>query len=210
MATTDVRPERVLTAGTARVVITPPVGIGLAGFAGRPPSTGVHDDLTAMALVLGEHDASGAAGDSGSDNLQSRVAIVSLDLIGLRGDTLVAPIKERIQAVTGIPPERVFLNCSHTHYGPAVGQDREGGDTPVANAYREALPHHVAGVVAVADAARRPVTLSAGRGAVRVGINRRERKADEQSSGGAAGAPAGDMIHETSLKLLRSLASPSS
>jgi hypothetical protein len=30
----------------------------MAGFAGRPPSTGVHDDLTATALVLGERASS--------------------------------------------------------------------------------------------------------------------------------------------------------
>jgi hypothetical protein len=104
------------------------------------------------------------------------VAIVAFDLIGLRGETQVAAIKERVQAVTGIAPARIFLNCSHTHYGPAIGSEREGGDRPEATAYSEALPHHVAGVVATADAARRPVTLAAGRGAVRVGINRRERK----------------------------------
>ena len=160
----------VLTAGTARVVITPPVGIGMAGFAGRPPSTGVHDDLTATAVVLGER---GGAGDGAT-----RVALVALDLIGVRGDGLVAAIKAAVRAATGIPPERVFLTCSHTHYGPELGRDREGGDGPAAAAYREALPHLVAGAVAAADAARRPVTLAAGRGAVRVGINRRERRAD--------------------------------
>jgi hypothetical protein len=161
---------RVLTAGTARVVITPPVGVHLTGFAGRPPSTGVHDDLTATALVLGERDG------SGSDDPGSRVAIVALDLIGLHGETLTGAIKERVAAVTGIAPERVFLSCSHTHYGPALSAEREGGGTAAAVAYREALPYHVAGVVAAGDAARRAVTLAAGRGAVRVGINRRERK----------------------------------
>jgi hypothetical protein len=40
------------------------------------------------------------------------------------------------------------------------------------------LRHQLAGVIAAADAARRPVTLACGRGAVRVGINRRERKED--------------------------------
>lgn len=164
---------RILTAGTARVVITPPVGVHLTGFAGRPPSTGVHDDLTATALVLGERD-----GDADADELASRVAIVALDLIGLHGEALTAAIKSRIAEVTGIAPERVFLTCSHTHYGPALAAEREGGDDPAAVAYREALPHHLAGVVVMGDAARRPVSLSAGRGAVRVGINRRERKDD--------------------------------
>ncbi|MDQ3702988.1 MAG: hypothetical protein M3442_19005, partial [Chloroflexota bacterium] len=164
---------RILTAGTARVVITPPVGVHLTGFAGRPPSIGVHDDLTATALVLGERD-----GDTGADDLASRVALVALDLIGLHGETLIPAIKARIAEVTGIASERVFLNCSHTHYGPALAAEREGGDDAAAVAYREALPHHLASVVAMGDDARRPVSLSAGRGAVRVGINRRERKDD--------------------------------
>lgn len=172
--------NRALTAGTARVVITPPVGIGMAGFAGRPPSIGIHDELTATALVLGERT-SGGAGDvdaEASEDRDTRVAIVALDLLGLREDTLVRPIKAQVLAVTGITPERVFLNCSHTHYGPAIGTEAESGEVAVALAYVATLPHLIAGVVATADAARCPVSLSAGRGAVRVGINRRERKED--------------------------------
>jgi hypothetical protein len=159
-------------------VITPPAGIHLVGFAGRPPSTGIHDDLHATALVLGER--AGDAGQEGqaADDLETRVALVTLDLIGLHGETLAPAIKARIAEVTGIAPERIFLNCSHTHYGPVVAGEREGGDTPAAIAYRETLPYQLAGVVAMADAGRRPVTLAAGRGAVRVGINRRERKED--------------------------------
>jgi hypothetical protein len=160
-------------------VITPPVGIGMAGFAGRPPSIGVHDDLTATALVLCERDAtSGGENEGNGDARDTRVAIVALDLIGLRADTLVEPIKRQIEVVTGIPPERVFLNCSHTHYGPAIGTYGSDAIEPAAQVYRDALGHYLAGVVATADAARRPVTLSAGRGSVRVGINRRERKED--------------------------------
>jgi hypothetical protein len=175
-------PARVLTAGTARVVVTPPVGIGMAGFAGRPPSTGVHDDLTATAIVLGERDSAGGGdgtgGAGGAEDGATRVALVALDLIGVRGDGFVAAIKAAVRSASGIPPERVFLNCSHTHYGPELGSDREGGDGPIAAAYRETLPHLIAGAVSAADAARRPVTLAAGRGAVRAGINRRERKED--------------------------------
>jgi hypothetical protein len=40
-------------AGAAEVVITPPVGVQLEGYGGRDgPSTAVHDDLHAHALVL--------------------------------------------------------------------------------------------------------------------------------------------------------------
>ncbi|HEY8742293.1 MAG TPA: hypothetical protein VIU62_04295, partial [Chloroflexota bacterium] len=161
----------ILTAGVARVVITPPVGIALTGFAGRAPSNGIHDDLLATALVLAERTSNG-------DDEASRVALVTLDLLGMYGEEIATSIKQQVERVTGIPAPRVFLACSHTHYGPVVSpdQDMEGGASEQARAYQAALPHHVAGVVAMADAARWPVTLAAGRGSVQIGINRRERR----------------------------------
>jgi hypothetical protein len=178
-----------LTAGTARVAITPPVGIHLTGFAGRPPTTGVHADHYATAVVLAErgHGGQGGEGSGGgseSGERDSRAALVTLDLLGMYSDQIAAAVKERVQQVTGIPPERVFLNCSHTHYGPVMGLGREGADSAEATAYHAALPHYVAGVVATADAARRPVTLAAGRGSIKVGINRRERKPGAREAGG--------------------------
>ena len=171
----------ILAAGVARVVITPPVSIHLTGYAGRPPSTGIHDDLTATALVLTERDA------QGQDAPADRVAVLALDVLYLPGGRLLRKIKDRITAASGIPAERIIINCSHTHFGPVLdeerdappGQDdgiREGGQEPVALAYREALAHQLAGLVALATDRVRPVTLSAGRGSVKVGINRREWK----------------------------------
>src|SRR5688572_16607126 len=86
--------SHVLTAGRARVVITSPAGIPLVGFAGRPPSTGIHDDLTATALVLCERHAAAEAAETGeaddvTDDPATRVAIVALDLIGLHGERLM-------------------------------------------------------------------------------------------------------------------------
>src|SRR6266508_5084374 len=85
--------------------------------------------------------------------------IFTLDLLGMYGDAIALAIKERVQAVTGIPGERVLLNCSHTHYGPVMGgatEGREGANAPEAIAYHATLPHLIAGVVAMAEAARRP------------------------------------------------------
>ncbi|HEU5318814.1 MAG TPA: hypothetical protein VFX49_22055 [Chloroflexota bacterium] len=157
-----------LLAGTARVVITPPVGIHLTGFAGRAPSTGVHDDLTATALLLAERDPSGAARDD------TRVAVVALDLLYMPGDTLVPAIKAQVERATGIPSDRVLLCCSHTHYGPVLNGRQEGGEEPIAVAYHQALAHQIAGVILAASQNLRPVTLAVGRGSVKVGINRRE------------------------------------
>ena len=141
-----------LTAGVGRAVITPPVGIALTGFAGRAPSEGVHDDLLATALVLAERR-------PGGDDRDSRVALVRLDLLGMYGDAIAPAIKGQVERVTGIPAGRVFLSCTHTHYGPVVSpdQDMDGGGTAQALAYQAALPHHVAGAPARARRrARRP------------------------------------------------------
>ena len=63
----EAREGRTLLAGVARATITPPVGIHLTGFAGREHSTGVHDELTATALVLAE-----AAAESGAASRRQR------------------------------------------------------------------------------------------------------------------------------------------
>src|SRR5690349_2398027 len=101
-----------LTAGTARAAITPSVGIPLSGFIGRGPATGVHDDLWVTVLVVADDACPDTAG------VDSRFAVVALDLIGLYSDELVASLKEAVRSSTGIPPAHVFLTCSHTHYGP--------------------------------------------------------------------------------------------
>src|SRR6185437_12976367 len=105
-------PDGGLSAGVARVVITPPVGNAMVGFAGRGPAIGVHDDLAATALVLAERAPSGEAA--------SRVALVTADIIGMHADTVTAAIKAQVERVTGIPSTHVILSCSHTHFGPAL------------------------------------------------------------------------------------------
>jgi hypothetical protein len=157
-----------LTAGTHGVVLTPPVGIPLSGFVGRGPATDVHDDLSATALVL-------AGGSRGTGPGDPRFAIVALDLIGLYSEGLVAALKDSITAATGIPGEQVFLACSHTHYGPVVAEsgDMPGGHSAQAAAYRARLAVAVAECVSAADAARVPVSVSAGGETIRLGVNRR-------------------------------------
>ena len=87
------RSHGTLTAGAARTAITPPVGTPAIGTIQR--SSGVNDDLFARALVL--------------DDGQTRVAIVSLDLIGMDfelADAARAAIRER----TGIAT--AFVHCT--------------------------------------------------------------------------------------------------
>lgn len=172
-----------LTAGLCRVVITPPIGIGMVGFAGRGPSEGVHDDLTATAVALSD-------GERG-------LLLVALDLLYLPA-SLVAQIRARAAERTGLPPDAIHLLSSHTHYGPEVGNDSAPPSEDVA-AYREDLVRKVAGAAGAAWADRREARAAYATGESRIGVNRRERRPDGQIILGQN--PAGPCDRE--LKLMR-------
>ena len=140
-----------LKAGTARACITPPMGTPMAGFAGRTDGCqGVHDDLTATALVL-ENDA-------------TCLALITLDLIGL-DSAQVGQVRSRAAALTGIPEDHVMVCCSHTHSGPSMPSSDPrwhpfGDDVPGETPSRvSVLVETLAGLVAQANEALEPVTL---------------------------------------------------
>src|SRR5262245_64285573 len=95
---------RVLLAGVARAVITPPIGIRMVGYTVQEAcSQDVERDLTATVLVLSD----GA----------TTVVLAALDVL-----FVPLPYSDRIRATIGqrlgIPAENVLLNGSHTHLGP--------------------------------------------------------------------------------------------
>lgn len=148
-----------LLAGTARVNLTPYLGAFLAGFGNRDHGCeGVHDELFARAVVLQAGEAS--------------VAIVSCDLIGLTRLS-VESIRERVQALTGIPANHVMLACTHTHSGHTMGLLRHPGQDPELMHVTE---KKIAGAVALAHRSMAEASLGAGKGRARVGVNRREHK----------------------------------
>lgn len=92
-----------LRAGVGRVEITPPIGTPLGGYADRKGarSTGVHDPITARALVLDDGD--------------TRVAVLTTDLVG----THPAMARQAAEAA-GLPREQLLASASHTHSGPGA------------------------------------------------------------------------------------------
>lgn len=93
-----------LTAGFAQADLTPPVGIGMAGYGNRTKTAErVDDPLIAQALVL-------TAGDQ-------TAALVCLDNIGLNRD-LICAARQRAEAASGIPEGQIVIASSHTHWGP--------------------------------------------------------------------------------------------
>ena len=104
-------------AGAAKISITPvpPEGSWMSGYIYREqPSTGVHDDIYATALVL--------------KTQEQTTAIVTLDLIGIPAD-MVKEIRQKIETVTDIDGSSVMFTASHTHSAPLVGIVGGCGDT---------------------------------------------------------------------------------
>src|SRR6185295_17408927 len=120
---------------------------------------GVNDDLWARALVL--------------DDGQTRVAIVSADLIGMDfvlADAARGAIRER----TGITT--AFVHCTHNHSSPfTIPWSTLGPRWPDGpqRAWHAGLASAIAEAVGAACTRLEPVTLRAGRAPARIGSNRR-------------------------------------
>lgn len=95
-----------LLAGAAHIDITPPPDCLLDGFAARDHGCeGIHDELYAEAVAFSRH------GD--------KAVILGLDLLGLTDDQ-IDTIWEKAERRFGLAPDRLFINCSHTHAGPMI------------------------------------------------------------------------------------------
>ncbi|MSU58229.1 MAG: hypothetical protein EXS35_08620 [Pedosphaera sp.] len=134
-------------AGVARRVITPPPGVELAGlgyYLGRTWER-VRDPLHATALVVGD-------GDQG-------VAFVALDLM-YNDARFSRRVRELAAAQTGLRPEAICVNCSHSHSAPTAGLILGGGERD--EAYLDFAAREAAGAVIEAWRNRAPAKLFAG------------------------------------------------
>ena len=114
--------------GYSRVVITPPIGTPMAGYAARrKPSMGVHSDLYARCVVLKQED---------------RVfGIVSLDLTGI-DRRLYENVLERVKGL-GFKGENLIIAGTHTHSGP----DIFGGYSDLDHVLREMYVRKIVGAI---------------------------------------------------------------
>ena len=148
--------EQILFAGVARRLISPPKGIFLIGYGDRSKgNTGIHDELTATALVLTDGE--------------TRIAIVALDML-----TINEFIVDRVRA--RLAPTEVLLCCSHTHSGPIAYADEK---SPHKNReYIDLLVDRIVEAVKEAQQNFLPARLEFSQGKADVGINRREKMPD--------------------------------
>src|SRR5262245_30320208 len=102
--------------GVARVKVTPPQPVFMAGFEARnKPYEAIQDDLFAKVLAL-------------QDNASGRGVLVTSDLIGFPAE-IATPLRERIAKAANTTAGSVIINSSHTHTGPTLSLDptpREG------------------------------------------------------------------------------------
>src|SRR5258708_9957237 len=93
-----------LKAGTGKSKITPHIGAKLIGYSNRPgPSTAVHDDLYARALVL----------DDG--NIQ--LALCSVEMLWLRQRDVDA-VRTSVANPCVLKPKQIFIFPTPTHSRP--------------------------------------------------------------------------------------------
>lgn len=167
---TGVDAEQHVRAGVARRKITPPIGVDLTGYIGRPgPSAKVHDDLYATAAVI----------DDGS----TRIAIITLDLLGisLEQDAL---LRKSVSQKTGVHPANLLIACSHTHGGPAT-QFLRGCGTPD-ECYLRWLFAEITATAAEANECLSEARLSLVNAQSGFGINRRGWVAERMAQADAA------------------------
>ncbi|OJV28533.1 MAG: hypothetical protein BGO26_00720 [Actinobacteria bacterium 69-20] len=156
-------------AGVSRGVITPSIGSSMAGFSHRWTSKGVHDDLSAQALVL--------AGASGSIEL----VWICCDLLSVPG-FIVDKIRTRVGAAWAIRPERVLVSAAHNHYASPVDDSGEALAVVVderTSSYADHFVNVVVGLVGKAIRSSEPCRIRFGTGTTAIGVNRRERRDGE-------------------------------
>lgn len=159
-----------MKAGWARVNITPPLGVPLAGYyvsEGRTQAAqNVLDELHGKALVL--------------DDGTSKLALVATDLIHIPSG-LLSGVREVTSVLTGIPTEHVVVSASHNHSGPALdplADERGLLPCPTDSAYVQTLARKLGSAVALAAQRVDQVDYAVGTGSCDININRRERRAD--------------------------------
>lgn len=137
----------------ASAVITPEKPMRMAGYGARTGlAEGKQQELFAKALVLEDHSG-------------TRTVIVTLDLIGVvqrLREAVAGQVEEKYQ----LPPHALLMNASHTHCGPAYGDED-------AEEYFEGLVETIVSLVGQAIERLEPVTIRYSQARCGFAMNRR-------------------------------------
>lgn len=158
-----------LLAGVARSDITPPPGIGHAGWGAQTHQRAAGVDLPLWLTAL-------AIGDG-----EQTVVVIDIDTMYLFEEEAAA-VQRAVADLTRLPAGNIRLSYTHTHSGPLTGKAwsawmQEGPE--MIPSYDEGLQHAAAGAAWAAMNALEPVRVGANRGEARIGVNRRFQRPED-------------------------------
>ena len=107
-----------LKIGYAQEIITPPTGVGLAGYMNERPNTGMYDDLYVKCIIF--------------DNGKVRCGLVVFDLVAIH-KTMLDALEARIVEKFGRKLHDNLILCAvHTHTGPEFRRNADDERTKYA------------------------------------------------------------------------------
>lgn len=178
--------------GVAKVNITPPQWMPMAGYAGRGDEHAKSKltDLWAKALVL-------------EDDNGHQAVLVTLDLVGI-DRPLSQQICARIQKNHKLSREQISLATSHTHTGPVVASNLRPlhylllneANQKLVDQYAVFLADSIVNVVKEAYQDLKSATFSWGSGEAKFAVNRRNNKEADVPKLRAAGELKGPYDHD--------------
>lgn len=172
--------------GVATADVTPPIGIFLAGYAGRDePSDGIYHALRATCIAIQDTDR------------REPLLLVTIDWLGFYDRT--ADARRVIGERTGLPPHRILLTGTHTHTGPVLRKEMDARRHGVIDEqYIAETLSRLAEAAAQALENRQPARLLAGTGWC--GISSSRRRPD--GAGGVLFKPSLDAPHDHRVSVL--------
>ncbi len=97
--------------GFAQEIITPPVGVGLAGYMNRRPNMGMYDDLFVKSLIIEQGD--------------TRCGFLIFDLCSL-GENMFDRLFQEIGGKYGEKfRDSIIISTTHTHTGPDLRREMD-------------------------------------------------------------------------------------
>lgn len=138
--------ERVLKAGAAMSVISPPIGYSINGNFQDGKARHIHDDTHAKSIVI--------------DNGVTTIAFVVSDLCMVYRETL-DKAKAKANKFTGIPVENMMMSATHTHSGGTACGVFQSEPEPF---YLDFLSERIADAVIRAYNNRVPALIGWGKG----------------------------------------------
>ena len=149
--------------GFSRICINPPIGVPIHGYYEPRTVKGIHDDIYASAVAF--------------DDGNNKAVVISVEVCLLSTEQCDF-FREKIAEFVKIKKEGVFINCTHTHTGPTIGDDKISGLKRVKE-YDDAFLNYLCDVAKTAFSDMRESSFSYAEGSVeKIGFVRRYRMKD--------------------------------